>query len=56
MQDHDREVHDQAGAGDRDQLDDLDRAGGPAEDVADFEVLEQLAGDRRRDTDHGRYA
>ena len=49
-------VHHQAGDDDRDQLDDLDGARSAAENVADLEILQQLAGDRRRDADHRGHA
>ena len=51
-----REVHHETRNDDRDKLDDLNRPRRAAEDVADFEVLQQLAGNRRRHADDSRHA
>ena len=40
-----REIHDQTGDEHSDQFNDLNAAGSAAENVADFKILQQLAGD-----------
>ena len=56
MQQHQRPIHDQTGHDDRNEFGHLNFARRAAEDISNFEILQQLASHCGRDANHGCYS